>query len=612
MLIVVVGALVTAVWAGYVYLWREQLGLQGAAMSLLRTIGVSALLVLLVNPGRASRLAIGAPVVLLDASLSMGVGGNWSAAIDTASALAGPDGTILRFGSWIAPFDTQPPRAGATRLGNALRVARAAEGPIHVVTDGEVEDMGAILPDLLADIRFVVLPRDTVVDAAVLDVSLPRRIQQGDSVRVEITVGVWGTNAPRRAEIEIVADHRIVAAREVDLPMSPGVSRRSLAFGPGQLSAGDHVLGIRVNLDGDAVPEDDERQRIVTVTEHPAVVMLADSPDWESRFFVSELTELVGTTVKAYAHVIADEWIDMHSLEPIIEGVVRREASRAGLLATRAESAVAQGFGTEAPALWRWPAGLGSKTGYATGDWYPRSQVPPSPLAGQLGLVEWDSLPPLLGLVQLGSEDADWAAVTARLGRRGVSRPILIGRDSARVRLLTTTGAGLWRWAFRGGASREAYRTLLAAGIDWLLGAEPRLSASRIKATAVAVRDQPIVFEWLTTAQPDSAFVSIASLTGDSGSTALLRFDAQGKATHHLPPGVYRWGVRGETGASGLTVVEQYSAEYLPRRVAVGSGGTAQASALMERFARERWLLFVVVVLALAAEWGWRHMRGLP
>jgi hypothetical protein len=145
-----------------------------------------------------------------------------------------------------------------------------------------------------------------------------------------------------------------------------------------------------------------------------------------------------------------------------------------------------------------------------------------------------------------------------------------------------------------------------------LLGAEPRLSASRIKATAVAVRDQPIVFEWLTTAQPDSAFVSIASLTGDSGSTALLRFDAQGKATHHLPPGVYRWGVRGETGASGLTVVEQYSAEYLPRRVAVGSGGTAQASALMERFARERWLLFVVVVLALAAEWGWRHMRGLP
>jgi hypothetical protein len=612
MVLVVLGALLAALSAGYVYLWRERLGAAGFGMAVLRTVAVAALLILLVNPGRATRLPGAAPVVLLDASLSMGVGGNWRRAVDTARVLAGPEGTILRFGSSVAPFDTTPPMAGATRLRSALYAARAAGGPVYVVSDGEIEDIAAILPNTRADMILVLLPRDTVMDVALLDLDLPGRVQRDDSIRVDFTLGVWGTNRPRRAAVEISADSRAVSLTEWELPSAPAVLRRSVAVAPGELGVGIHVVTVRVALDGDTIEGDDERRRVVTVTEHPAIVILADSPDWESRFLASELTELSGTTVSAFAHLMHNEWFDMHSLEARSQESVMLAARRSGLLVTRATESVSERLEEEPRAAWRWPAGIGSAPGFIPGDWYTRSQVPPSPLALSLGLVEWDSLPPLLGLLPLARETDGWVAVTARLGRRGVEQPVLVGSDSAGVRKLTTAGAGLWRWAFRGGAPREAYRALLAAGVDWLLGAEGDPTVHGVRATTVAVRDEPVVFEWLEGAAPDSAVLEVVPLSGGSESTAVLRFDSRGNALHVLPPGAYQWRVRGEPGARGMTVVERYSNEYLPRRVTTGSGTAGRAAALVERHARERWWLYVIVVLALAAEWIWRHERGLP
>ena len=95
-----------------------------AGAAALRTLAVGALVLLLVNPSRTGRVAPTPPTVLLDASLSMSAaGGRWHAALDTARALAGGDGVILRFGTHVTPFDTLAPVDGATRLADALRIA---------------------------------------------------------------------------------------------------------------------------------------------------------------------------------------------------------------------------------------------------------------------------------------------------------------------------------------------------------------------------------------------------------------------------------------------------------------------------------------------------------
>ena len=64
----------------------------------------------------------------------------------------------------------------------------------------------------------------------------------------------------------------------------------------------------------------------------------------------------------------------------------------------------------------------------------------------------WDSVPPLTGIVPFVAVGSEWVAMTGRRARRGVDRPLLIGRDSSGGRRLTTAGHGLWRWVLRGGA----------------------------------------------------------------------------------------------------------------------------------------------------------------
>src|SRR5205823_10343030 len=103
------------------------------------------------------------------------------------------------------------------------------------------------------------------------------------------------------------------------------------------------------------------------------------------------------------------------------------------------------------------------------GDWYVE-RPPASPLAGTLSGIVWDSLPPATAAVPTGRDSNVTVALNARLARRGVARPIVTLDDRRGERTATVTAAGLWRWAFRGGASEEAYRSLVAGLVDWLLG----------------------------------------------------------------------------------------------------------------------------------------------
>ncbi len=612
MAIVAVVSIVVAVVAGYVYLRREQLGLEGVGLAALRTLAMGALALLFVNPGSSDRQDGGSPVVLVDASLSMAApGGVWDAALDTARELAGSDGTLYRFGAEVTEFDTEAPVDGASRISTALRSAAALGGPVFVVSDGELDDAGVVDPRLLDNVTFVTLPRDTIADVALLDVVVPARISTGDSVSMTVTLGTWGGVGYTNGILEVSAGERRIFAREIELPPAPGVARRNLVLPPQLIPSGTNILTFRVVAEDDAIPGDNERARIVQVTEQPAIVVLLDPPDWEGRFLVAELGEIARTTVIGYAHIARGRWVEMTSGMPVPEETVQSHARRAALLVVRSAGHNSIPVRRGQP-VWSWPTVVDAPGNTAQRDWYLSGSMPASPLAGRLAFVQWDSLPPILSLAQQPLVPSGWIAIAARQGRRGAERPAFVGDDSAGVRSLATHGTGWWRWRLRDGAAREAYRAIIASGVDWLLGDRRQRSDAPLISSAVVNRGEPTLFEWIRDSVPDSLAVSLLRDGADEAVTHLARFDSRGSAYIRLQPGSYRWVVPEAGGVRGVTVVEDYSDEYHPRVVADLAGGGAAGRILLERFARDNWWLFVIVVVALSAEWAWRHQRGLP
>src|SRR5262249_11207316 len=145
---------------------------------------------------------------------------------------------------------------------------------------------------------------------------------------------------------------------------------------------------------------------------------------------------------------------------------VRQAARRAdlliqmGRLGTLTDGATARG-------IWSWPAGSDSSA--IAGDWYLKA-LEASPVSGAFLGQPVDSFPPAIQLTPLQPEAGDWVALPAQLGRRGAQRPAVFGRQAGRVRTAVVAVDGLWRWAFRGGSSDQAYRTWVAATTSWLLG----------------------------------------------------------------------------------------------------------------------------------------------
>ncbi len=597
--------LVVVVVALGVYLGLERLGTTGLGLAALRTVGLGALVLLFFNPARSVQTSGGPPVVLLDASLSMGAeGADWQAAVDTALALAGSDGTILRFGSSIAPFDTAEPTDGLSRVADALATARAMGGGVHVVSDGELSGAGRLQP---LEANLVLVPRDTVPNAAVLDLYVPRAVQAEDSVVITLTIGTWGSLESDTAVVEVFEDARRIVSRNVVLPQSPGVGRRQMVIPPGRLSLGSRVVRVELTTPGDREPRDDVRMRVTSVTDLPSMVVLVDPADYEGRFLFQELNDIARGSVRGYARVADDRWVEMGSMRVMRDRQVARATQAAALVVHRSMQGRLPVRSTIP--TWSWPAGQDAEGEFFEGDWYLTEELPASPLLGSLVGVAWDSLPPLTGLLPLVPAEAEWVALSVRRSRRGAARAAVIGVDTGGTRHLTTAATGLWRWGFRGGAAREAYRTMLAAGVDWLLGSRDRRSAVPLVAEVTTTRGVPIRFTWVGDSIPNAVAVLFRGDTTQF--ERVLRFDQSGASAVMLDPDVYRWTLSGGA-ASGIVVVEPYSDEFHASPV-VGSEADRRAGFILsERFVRQRWWLFAIAILAFAAEWGWRLRRGLP
>ncbi len=212
-------------------------------------------------------------------------------------------------------------------------------------------------------------------------------------------------------------------------------------------------------------------------------------------------------------------------------------------------------------------------------------------------------------------------ALTARLARRGAPRPMVTLAVAGGVRRATITASGLWRWVFRGGAPEEAYRSLVAALADWLLGERRAGRGERaVPVTLEAPNGLPLVWRWTgggggggggTPSEPQPLVIELAGERGSRVDT--LRFDAAGRAELWLPPGVYRYALAG--GAErGVVAVEEYSDEWRPPpAVPALASQPGQPEGRVARVGlRDRWWLYVIALAAFVAEWAWRRRQGLP
>ena len=578
----------------------------------LRVIAALALILLLWNPASSRLLPAGdQPIVLLDASLSM-TGAPWRAALDSARGFARRRAVVWRFGTGVTAFDTAPPAAGASHLGPALEAAAGRAGEVVVVTDGNVDDLASIPVDLLRRPRVIVQPRAPFFDAYVASVEGVRHVTRVDTVRLRVSYGVAGIRGSglgaRNASIVVSVAERRLTSQRVTLPDSGTIST-DLAFPVSRIpNPGWAVLEVRLDGAGDAEPRDDARLFAIEVSLEPAAVIFASPPDWEARFLARTLSDVARVPVKVFVETEAGRWRDGATLAPVTTSALTGAAAGARLVVAMGDPERARALTAAArSALLLWP------TNGQAGDWYVERPLS-SPFTAALAGVLWDSLPPATAVAVPARDSNPTAtvALTARLARRGQARPIvkLEQRNGGSQRIATVTAAGLWRWAFRGGAAEQGYRSVVAALVDWLLREQGAGSRERAVPEALEVPNGlPLVWRW---SSADPARPLAVTLRSDATArTDTLRFDAAGRAELLLPPGVYRYALGG--GAEhGVVAVETYSDEWLPRAPALSSQPGEATARVGSVGLRDRWWLFVIAIAALATEWALRRRQGLP
>jgi hypothetical protein len=588
-------------------------------LAALRILALGALVLLAWNPA-AGRVAAGGapPLALLDASLSMtgggaGHGGRWQEALDTARRLA-RGGVIWRFGERVAGFDTLPPTDGASRLAPALEAAAARGGPVTIISDGAIGDLTDVPPDLLRRARIVVLPRAPFFDAFVASVDGPRRVAAGDTVRLKVSYGTAGKreagSGMRDATLVVTVDHRRLASRVVPLPDS-GIVSTDLTL-PASRIPHPGWTALELGLEGvsDSEPRDDARQFVLEVSPQPSIVLLAAPPDWETRFLARTLEDVARVPVRTFiaAEPGGSRWRDATTLEGRTAGDVARAVSGAALVVQAGDPAAFARLNPKGAVL-LWPG-----TRRLEGDWY--AQPPssgPSPLAVALAGVAWDSLPPATSLADLSFDSSMTVAVAARLARRGPPRPMVALSQRSGTRRAVIAAGGLYRWAFRGGASGEAYRALVAGLVDWLLEQGAGSGERFAPVTHETPNGIPLQWRWAGKGEPRDVVVSLA--TNQAQRVDTLRFDAGGRAELRLAPGVYRYAAADGGGAEhGVVAVDTYSDEWRPgggEAVLADQPGTSDGR-LTSVGLRDWWWLFVVAIAGFATEWAWRRRLGLP
>ena len=587
--------LAAVVLAAVAYTGLERLGRRAILPASLRAVAWASLGLLLLNPGCPVPPDQSRPLVLLDGSLSMrAAGARWEEALTAARGA----GEVRLFGDPELRLDSMP-SAGRSLLAPALAAARASGRPVVIMTDGELTDSLEALPLLTGvGVRLFERPRGPAVGISAVRGNA--RITERDTLRLSIDVHGSGFAARIASGLVVRAGDRVVGT--APLSVGDGLATVEIAIPGRALGAGDHALTVSIRDSLDTERRDDRRLQLVAVSATPGVVLVASPGDWESRFLYRVLRDVTDLPVEGFVEIVRGQWRRMSSLQPVDPSEVRQSVSRADLAILRgAEDLAAAARGG---AVLEWPSAAGTEEA-AAGDWY--LAAADGPPAGALAGAPVDSFAPMTALLPLSPEAGSWVGLTAQAGRRGAPRPAMVGNVRQGNRRVVMGVQGLWRWAFRGGSSEQAYRALFAGTVDWLLAGQDTVRGRARPVRPVVTNGRPLTFLWSGTGPAEP--VPIRLLGKDVSIADTLTFDGAGHATLSVPLGTYTYQLQG--GGRGTVAVEEYSEEWFPRPVVVAAAESVAPASDRRQGIRERWWLFAIAVIALCGEWVVRRRMGL-
>lgn len=521
-------------------------------------------------------------------------GGRWSEARDSARAW----GEVRLFGDGPPGTDSLP-AFGRSALGPALRAAAASDRRVIVVSDGEVDDINDLPAEALARVEVRSFPRAAVANVAIGRLAGPDRATAGDTIQLDAEVRA--TSAVRDSiRVEVRHAGRVLARRSVRLGADGSTTVAFRLTTAGLSGAVPLTVALTTT---DAEPRDDARLWLLTVTPTPGVVLIASPTDWDARFLFRAVRDVAQLPVRGYEQLEAGRWRSMMSLAPVSDAEVTQAARQADLLILKGAATLARG--SRARGIWRWPSGEGAET-VIPGEWY-ASAPTASPVAGAFIGAPVDSFPPLLQATPIEPLPESWIGVTVQLARRGADRPVHVGQALGSRREVMTAADGFWRWSFRGGASNQAYRGLVATTISWLLSGADSTAGRARPVRPVVANGRPVLFEWSGAGSPMPVGVTLQS---DSATrTDTLRFDGDGHALLWLPPGQYRYALEG--GGAGFVAVDTWSEEWTPRPVVLQPRESPVVASAGQTNSRQWLWLFGLAVAGLAVEWVMRRRMGL-
>ncbi len=565
-------------------------------LAALRALAWLIMLALLLDAPAGPRRAV-PPIAALDASASWMRGGDsalWRRAVSTARSASSD---LLLWGD-SARDGAAPaiPRDVSTRAQPLAERAQAAGRPLVLVTDGELDDpvMVASLP---AGSRVEVVPHLPAIDVAVIALEAPRAVVAGDTMEARVTVRA-GELAVAHATLSIAAGSDVIATAPID-SLAPGLERTVVMRGRIDGAVRSVSLAAVVTAVGDVERRNDTLATAVQVAPAAGAVLASTSPDFDARFLIPVLRGAVALPTRAYYRVAPGMWRQDGTLAAVSEHAVRAALAEAPLAILHGDTAL---FGTPR-AVTKGSLLLYAPSSDTLGEWYPIA-APASPLASVLSGIPWDSLAPLN--VAAGVH-GDWVALLSAPARSTDRRVAIAGSESGR-RTVVVGASGLWRWAFRGGVSGDAYATLWGGIFDWLTAERPDLRAALPADAIVRAGDR---IRWRRGTGSDTLVRVEMHRRGESrADTLALHFSGPGALAESAPldAGVYETRV---SGGTSLLIVNA-SREMLPRRATVRTGAVGGAASFGDqpRLRDFHWI-YLLLLGALCAEWLLRRHMGL-
>lgn len=647
-IVLLLGSAAAVGFAYLTYFRREPAGRGRVLLTVLRSAALILVLLLLIDPklGATSRASRSNTRVILDTSLSMrprpADSAHWQRAL-RAARQNGNAGIILAGDSarsiTVDSLAQTQPLAATSRVLPALQAAAEAGAQrVVLVTDGAIDDAHEVarwLPRLGVTLDVERIDGSSTPNRALREVEAPAWAEAGKPLQLRVSVAARAVAADQPVNVIVRQNGSEVARAQVATPSEGRLTSANISFNANGPADGGLVRYDVAFETPDSIPDDDVRSAYVFVSEEPAgVAIVSFLPDWEPRFLHPVLAQALGLPVRTFLRVPNGSYFrggnGLEAGSRVEETAVRRALAQADLI-------VLHGVTENAPDWWREVAGRSARVVLfpadalgdpyevsrgADGDWYVSSEVPTSPIAGFLQGVNMGEIPPLETLFNATPAPGAWAPLLAGRSRRGGRSPILFAQEAGNRRLVIALGTGYWRWAFRGGDSRELYTRLWGALAGWLAQDHAQVAGAAVRpVNRTVARGEPL--RWLASGvTADSLQIQITDAAGRTMSSSVRPQRGDTATTGALAPGHYRYTARAfvqgaeAAQASGPLTVETYSPEFMAapadlsalRSAPVALAGAGQGAG---RPLHAYIWPYVILILLLCAEWIFRRRWGL-